>query len=85
MKKELYECLLGMFQDEGHRHFHSLPDGLLEEALEVQEATTREELLSELGDVLWYVTTLARQNGFSLSDVMTENYHKLERRAAFGK
>ena len=85
MKKELYEHLISDFYDEGHRNHFNLPDGLLEEAKEVQFASTLEELKDELGDVLWYVTTLARINGWTLSDIMTENYHKLERREAFGK
>ena len=85
MKKELYEHLISDFYDEGHRNHFNLPDGLLEEAKEVQFAGTLEELKDELGDVLWYVTTLARINGWTLSDIMTENYHKLERREAFGK
>ena len=85
MKKELYEHLISDFYDEGHRNHFNLPDGLLEEAREVQFASTLEELKDELGDVLWYVTTLARINGWTLSDIMTENYHKLERREAFGK
>jgi len=85
MKKELYEHLISDFYDENHRNHYNLPDGLLEEAKEVQLARTSEELKDELGDVLWYVTTLARINGWTLSDIMTENYHKLERREAFGK
>ena len=85
MKKEMYEHLISDFYDEGHRNHFNLPAGLLEEAMEVQDARTEEELKSELGDVLWYVTTLARINGWTLCDIMTDNYHKLERREAFGK
>lgn len=38
------------------------------------------ELMSELGDVLWYLTRLANQNGISLERVIQYNMQKLTRR-----
>jgi len=85
MKKELYEHLAMDFFTDEHRNHTVLEVGLVEEANEVALAETEEDIMEELGDVLWYVTAMAHKRGWTLSDLMTENYHKLERRAAFGK
>lgn len=37
-------------------------------------------MLKELGDVLWYVTACAYENGFTLEDVARMNTKKLESR-----
>lgn len=66
--------------------------GLLEEAGEVaglfkrllrgdyspDVATTR--LHKELGDILWYLSQVAFDNGFKLSEIAQENLNKLESR-----
>ncbi len=44
----------------------------------------REEILLELGDVLWYVARLSRKMGSSLEEVMTMNRDKLEGRIQAG-
>ena len=85
MKKELYERLAMDFFADEHRNQTRLEVGLVEEANEVLVAPTTENLKEELGDVLWYITAIAHKKGWTLSDIMTENYHKLERREAFGK
>ncbi len=42
----------------------------------------REEILKELGDVLWYITAAAKELGYSLEDVARVNVTKiLDRRA----
>lgn len=38
------------------------------------------EMLKELGDVLWYVSNIARECGFSLETVAVNNVNKLKRR-----
>lgn len=43
------------------------------------------ELASEIGDVLWYCSALARDLGFDLSTIAQENYTKLSDRASRGK
>jgi len=40
----------------------------------------REEILSELGDILWYTSELARQFGFTLEEVAKYNLEKLRKR-----
>lgn len=40
----------------------------------------REELAKEVGDVLWYVATMAYDIGYSLEEIATMNYQKLKSR-----
>lgn len=40
----------------------------------------REELSKEVGDVLWYVATMAYDLGYTLEEIATMNYHKLKSR-----
>lgn len=47
-------------------------------------AETKEKLLDELGDVLWYAANLARELETPLEDVMQRNLHKLRDRADRG-
>lgn len=42
----------------------------------------REKLKKELGDVLWHVAMIAKDHGFSLSEVAQENIDKLTSRMA---
>jgi NTP pyrophosphatase (non-canonical NTP hydrolase) len=42
------------------------------------------DILSELGDVLWYVTAVADDLGVSISDVFFNNYQKLKSRQERG-
>lgn len=45
---------------------------------------TKEELLSELGDVLWYLTRLSNALGYSLENVIGDNVNKLSNRKKKG-
>lgn len=40
----------------------------------------RKKLAEELGDVLWYVTELATEAGYTLADIAQNNIAKLRRR-----
>ena len=42
-------------------------------------------LLLELGDILWYVTMVATEFGFSMDDVASTNLEKLNKRMSEGK
>lgn len=44
----------------------------------------RHKIKKELGDVLWNLAVIAKQNGFTLSEVADANVLKLERRVAEG-
>lgn len=44
----------------------------------------REAILSELGDPLWYIASLADDLGFTLQDVVNENMRKLSSRKERG-
>jgi NTP pyrophosphatase (non-canonical NTP hydrolase) len=44
----------------------------------------REAILSELGDPLWYIASLADDLGFTLQDVVNENQRKLTSRKERG-
>lgn len=46
----------------------------------VEEATSKEHMVEELGDVMWYVANLATTLGVSLEEVLDKNYEKLENR-----
>ena len=46
---------------------------------------TPDDLKSELGDVLFYLTRMALLHGWSLDDVMQYNVEKLDQRVAKGK
>lgn len=46
---------------------------------------SRSEIVKELGDVLWYVSALARELGFSLETVARANIAKLEDRRVRGQ
>lgn len=43
-----------------------------------------EDIVSELGDVLWYVTAVADDLGIALTDVFLQNYLKLKDRSQRG-
>lgn len=43
------------------------------------------EIAKELGDVLWYVSTIAKYTGFNLEDLAKDNIAKLNSRKARGK
>src|SRR6056297_437791 len=45
----------------------------------------RKELKKELGDVLWYLSQLARELGLSLEDIANFNIEKLQSRKERGK
>ncbi|MCL5112120.1 MAG: nucleoside triphosphate pyrophosphohydrolase family protein [Candidatus Marsarchaeota archaeon] len=45
----------------------------------------KEDLKSELGDVLWYLSQLAEELGISMEDVAAHNLEKLRDRAERGK
>lgn len=45
----------------------------------------REELMKEVGDVLWYLAVLSKHLGYSFSEVASANLSKLQSRQKRGK
>lgn len=55
-------------------------NGIYQKSIYKQQVVDRQDLLSELGDVLFYLTALANFAGFTLLEVQTENIIKLHKR-----
>ena len=91
MKSEVYEYIAFQFYEDKHRHAEELGIGLAEEVDEVckeiydNKGQNREAYLDELGDVLWYVTIMAKIEGEDLEGLMKRNIYKLENRILNGK
>lgn len=49
-----------------------------------KEPSTKEEIMKEIGDVLWYCATLANDLGYSLEEVAETNIKKLSSRKKRG-
>tara|TARA_Y100001968_G_C19245566_1_gene661689 strand:+ start:572 stop:901 length:330 start_codon:yes stop_codon:yes gene_type:complete len=45
------------------------------------DENTRQNLKLELGDVLWYISQLSSELGFTLEEIASENIEKLKSRA----
>jgi len=85
MNCQLYEQMALDFYKPKHRYYEDLFQGLREEVQEVIEAESLDNIVEELGDVLWYITVIASGTGVNLSEVMMRNINKLERRTLSGK
>jgi NTP pyrophosphatase (non-canonical NTP hydrolase) len=70
----LFEKLLGLPEECGEVL------GTIKKAEFHGRATDRDAIRKELGDVLWYVATIAHWYGFDLGDVASTNVEKLRRR-----
>ena len=70
----LFEKLLGLPEECGEVL------GVIKKAEFHGRAADRDAIQKELGDVLWYVATIAHWYGFDLGDVAAANVEKLRRR-----
>lgn len=50
----------------------------------IMEENDGGDLVAELGDVMWYLARIADELGYSISDIMKNNYEKLESRLSRG-
>lgn len=64
-------------------YFASLKNKLLEEAAEVCEATNKDDILEELGDVFEVIITIAHTEGFELQDILNVAEKKRNQRGGF--
>lgn len=93
MQNNQYQNLVADFFEKGTTQ-ETLFTGLSAEVGEVMServSETRrgtdctEEILDELSDVLWYITTIAATRGSSLEKLMNHNINKLVDRKLHGK
>jgi len=63
----------------------ALKEKLTEEAKELLEAKTQEEILNELSDVLQLIESIAINNNLSVSDIEKQKEKKKQERGAFEK
>mgnify|MGYP001614297549 FL=1 len=63
----------------------ALREKLVEEAKELLEAKTDEEILNELSDVLQLLESIALNNGLSVTDIEKQKEKKKQERGAFEK
>jgi NTP pyrophosphatase (non-canonical NTP hydrolase) len=93
METKTYEHLIKDFLEKNTTQ-ETLFTGLASEFGEVMSERVKEtrnqmekskEILDELSDVLWYVTSIANSRGYTLGELMIDNYFKLEKRSTEGK
>ena len=93
METKTYEHLIQDFLEKNTTQ-ETLFTGLASEFGEVMSERVKEtrnqmekskEILDELSDVLWYVTSIANSRGYTLGQLMIDNYLKLEKRSTEGK
>ncbi len=75
----LFYAVLGLAGEAGevaNKVKKLLRDGVTPEA--------QDAIRAELGDVLWYVSAISSENGWSLADIAEENIDKLRSREARG-
>ena len=68
---------------QGQDHIDHLKLKLLEEAEEVQEATSKEDLTEEMADVFEVLHALAKANHISLEDIEQKRMEKADLRGGF--
>jgi len=73
-REDLLYCSMGLGEEAGEVM------SLIRKKNWYDKEFTREDMLEELGDVMWYATNLIRFAGFTMSEVLTFNKHKIEKR-----
>lgn len=71
---EVAEKVKKYFRDGDHE------DVVIEDPIVEMAPELREDIAKELGDVLWYITAIASDIGYSLDEVASLNLEKLESR-----
>lgn len=68
-----------------HRHKHALRVKLIEEATEVRNSDTIENLIEELADVQEVIDCLIKANGLTKQQIKQEQTKKRKKRGSFKK
>lgn len=53
---------------------------LIKKHIGYRQDLNKDHLKKELGDILWYISTLASHSGLSLKEIAQENLRKLDKR-----
>ena len=77
-------CAIGLFGEAGEVANKLKKTKITGMRGDVELSDIRDELIGEIGDVLWYAAMLANQLGISFEDVATRNIEKLADRANRG-
>ena len=77
-EEDFYERLTGLAAEAGE------VSGIYQKAIRDKTEVFRDDLVSELGDVLYYLTALASINNIDLNELMVTNKEKLVKRG-YGK
>ena len=88
MDAKQFQYEIARFYEEGTTE-ETLFLGLASEVGEVMQSRVKEtrrglectaEIVDELGDVLWYISTIAQSRGYTLGDIMSDIIQKLQKR-----
>ena len=88
MNTDKFQNEIAKFYEQGTTE-ETLFLGLASEVGEVMQSRVKEtrkglectaEIADELGDVLWYISTIAQSRGYSLADIMQDVVDKLKLR-----
>ena len=83
MKTTDYESWWGM--ECPTRNMEKVSYHLIEEAIELRNANTVEDVLLESGDCLAYITLTLIEHGLTIQQAMDANVEKLTNRKKYGK
>jgi NTP pyrophosphatase (non-canonical NTP hydrolase) len=79
-EEPLYYTTLGLVNEAGE--VAGVVKKIMRDDNKIVTAEKREKIISECGDVMWYLARIAQELNFSLEEVLEKNMAKLEDRLA---